>query len=400
LKGVKDMSKRGNGEGSIYKRADGIWCGQYSLEISGKRVRRSIYAKTRKEANDKLQQKLSEVNSGSYVDSTKILLGEWMFLWLKDFKKNQLKITTYENYMLNYETHIKGSSLESIPLNKLSTSALQRFYNYKLESGRSDGKGALSTRTVRYLYILINGALEQACRNGLISINVNKNTVLPSKKKTEFVPLTVVEVKRFLEKAKEDRLYCLFLLETVTGMRKGEILGLKWDDISMEQKKLRVHNNLCIVKNNSNKSGESKTKLILQDPKTIKSKRTLPLSDYMIQELKKHKNRQNQEKLVYRDVYEDKGMVFARLDGSFINPRELLRRFQNLLSKAGIEKKRFHDLRHTFASILLNENENPKVIQELLGHANISTTMDIYSHVLDETKVKTVDKLYQKIDIV
>jgi Site-specific recombinase XerD len=393
------MGKRGNGEGSIYKRLDGKWCAQYYLEKNGKKIRRSVYANTRKEVNEKLQLKLKEVSQNNIVDNSKILLENWMLQWLEDYKKNQLKITTYQNYFLNYETHIKESSIGSITLDKLTTSDLQRYYNTKLAAGRSDGKGALSIRTVRYIYILINGALEQACRNGMLLSNVNKNTVLPSKKKMEFIPLTVEEVQRFLAVAKEERLYALYLLETFTGMRKGEILGLKWEDIDMEEKRLRIHHNLCIVNNDELGEGQPKTKLILQDPKTEKSKRTLPLNDMIILELKKHKKRQSLEKMEYRDIYEDKGMVFTRLNGNYINPRELLRDFQELLEKAGIEKKRFHDMRHTFASILLNENENPKVIQELLGHSNISTTMDVYSHVLDETKVKTLDKLFQKVEV-
>lgn len=393
------MGKRGNGEGTINKRKDGLWCAQYSTEKDGKKIRRSVYAKTRKEANDKMQQKLKEATADIIIENSNMTLSEWMIQWLREFKKNQLKITTYQNYILNYETHIKGSTVGDIPLDKLTTSALQKYYNSKLEGGRSDGKGALSVRTVRYLYIIINGALEQACRNGILSTNVNKNTVLPSKKKTEFVPLTIDEVRKFLSVAKEDRLYPLYLLEIYSGLRKGEILGLKWGDIDIYGKKLRIHNNLCIVKND-NKDEDLKYKLILQEPKTEKSKRILPLNDLVIQELKNHKKRQNIEKMEYRDIYEDNGMVFARMDGSYINPRELLRRFQSLLKKAGIEQKRFHDMRHTFASILLNENENPKVIQDLLGHSNISTTIDIYSHVLEETKIKSIDKLTQKIEVV
>lgn len=390
------MGKRSNGEGGIYKRADGIWCGQYYEVVDGVKKRKSVYGKTQKIVKGKLEERFNQLNN--QVNEVKsVSLEGWVYEWLNEYKKNMLKQTTYENYIIYYETHIKDSKIGKMELDKLTTNDFQSYYNDKLQNGRSDGKGQLSPRTVRYLHIIISGAIDQAVKNGLVDRNVSRNVVLPAKKHKEIQPLSIKEVNIFLESIKNDRLFALYLLEITTGMRKGEILGLKWNNIDFANKRLTIQQSLCNVRDYSN--SDRKYKLVLMEPKTEKSKRTLPLNDAVIAALTKHRNRQSIEKQMYAEIYIDNDIVFAREDGQFINPRELLRRYQVLLKKAGIEQKRFHDLRHTFASILLNEKESPKVIQELLGHANISTTMDIYSHVLEETKVKTVEKLANKLQL-
>ncbi len=390
------MSKRSNGEGGIYKRADGIWCGQYYEVINGVKKRKSVYGKTQKIVKGKLEERFNQLNN--QVNEVKsVSLEGWVYEWLNEYKKNMLKQTTYENYIIYYETHIKDSMIGKMELDKLTTNDFQSYYNGKLQNGRSDGKGQLSPRTVRYLHIIISGALDQAVKNGLLERNVSRNVVLPAKRHKEIQPLTIEEVNIFLESIRDDRLFALYLLEITTGMRKGEILGLQWSNIDFVNKRITVQQSLCNVKDYSD--NDRKYKLVLMEPKTEKSKRTLPLNNAVIAALTKHRSIQNIEKQMYAEIYNDNDIVFAREDGQFISPRELLRRYQILLKKAGIEKKRFHDLRHTFASILLNEKESPKVIQELLGHANISTTMDIYSHVLEETKVKSIEKLENKLQL-
>lgn len=396
LKGELVMSKRSNGEGGIYKRADGIWCGQYYEVINGVKKRKSVYGKTQKIVKSKLEERFSELKN-KVPESKSITLEDWVAEWLNDYKKNMLKQTTYENYYIYYETHIRNSTIGKMELDRLTTNDLQSYYNEKLKNGRSDGKGRLSPRTVRYLHIIIRGAIDQAVKNGLIERNVSKYVVLPAKKHKEIQPLTIEEVDTFLKIAKKDRLFALYLLEITTGMRKGEILGLQWSNIDLVNKRVTIQQSLCNIRDYS--SSDRKYKLVLMEPKTEKSKRTLPLNDFVIAALTKHREKQNIEKQMYREIYNDNNVVFTREDGQFIHPRELLRRYHILLKKAGIEKKRFHDLRHTFASILLNEKESPKVIQELLGHANISTTMDIYSHVLEETKVKSIEKLANKLQL-
>lgn len=203
---------------------------------------------------------------------------------------------------------------------------------------------------------------------------------------------------RFLETAKDDRLYTLYLLEVMTGLRRGEILGLKWEDVDFKEGRLKVIHNLYRV-NNTDKDAESKYKLVLLTPKTESSKRSIPLNQFMVEELLRHKKEQEREKRLCGEDYCDLGMVFCKPDGDYISPREFLRQYQRLLQKAGLERKRFHDLRHTVASLLINANENPKVIQQLLGHSTISTTLDIYAHVMDRTLNRSVDNLCNQLEL-
>lgn len=388
------MGKRGNGEGTIYKRSDGLWTGQCMITLKDGTVKRkTIYGKTQKIVKDKIHNILEKEKQGYIVETSDIILEDWVELWLKEYKTN-LKITTKENYYIYFKKHIKGSLIGKKAINKLTALDMQRFYNKKFMG--DDKNKELSSTTVRYINIIISGALNQAVRNKLVNDNVCKSVVLPAKKRVEIVPLTVQEVKKFLNVAKYDRLYALYLLEMMTGMRRGEILGLKWEDIDFENKKINIRHNLCIV-NNDDENTTKKTKLVLLDPKTEKSKRTIPINMQVIYELQEHRKRQEDEKENYQDIYKDMGMVFCKVDGNYIYPRDFLRQYQGLLQKAGIEIKRFHDLRHTVASIMINENENPRVIQELLGHSQISTTMDIYAHVMEETKIRSLDNLYKKL---
>lgn len=175
-------------------------------------------------------------------------------------------------------------------------------------------------------------------------------------------------------------------------------MGLKWEDIDLMNKRIVVKNNLCRIINQDTEA-TSKYKMVLLSPKTEKSKRSIPINDYMVTELIKHKKVQEEEKKKVGELYKDLGMVFCKEDGNYIYPRDFVRQYQKILKKAGVENKRFHDLRHTVASLLINANENPKVIQELLGHSTISTTMDIYAHVLDETKDKSIEKLYNQLNL-
>ena len=387
------MARRSNGEGSIYKRADGRWCASRYIDYgNGKFKRKYVYGNTQKEVKEKLKE-LENYHEPKVKGMT---LFNWLIEWMEEYKKNMLKITTFENYMMYIQAYVKGSEIADIPLEKISTSALQKFYNTKLKG--TDSMKKLSRRSVEYLHTIIGSALQQAYKNELIKKNVNEFTVLPKKEQKEIEPLTIEEVERVLQVAKETELYSLILLEIYTGMRKGEILGLQWENVDFEKKVVWVRKNLCRVKNQDENDGR-KTKLILLEPKTKKSIREIPLSNEAVKVLRIHKKKQNEQKMLYRDIYQDNDIVFAKADGSFEDPREVLRKFHKILEKAGVRKCRFHDLRHTFASILLNEGESMKVIQELLGHSTITTTMDIYSHVAKETKERSIEVLERVVNI-
>jgi integrase len=388
------MGKRSNGEGTIFKRQDGRWCAQYTMSIDGAEKRKTVYGKTQKEVKEKLNTLKATIPVKNETEISKYTLSTWMRQWLENYKKPAVKVTTYQGYWMIYRSHIEKSDIAEIPISQLTTAVLQTFYNHLWSKGRSDGKGGLSPRMVRYVYVLVHGALEQAIRNELIERNVNQYVTIPGKEHKEIIPLSLQEAETFLEQCKDERLYALYVLALNTGMRKGELLGLQWHDIDFDKKQLTVVHNLALIAHNDIDTEEPrKSELFLTTPKSVKSKRTIPLNDFVVSQLLFHRERQAKEKEVYKNIYVDNSMVFCREDGTYIHPRYLLNNFQNILKKAGMQKYRFHDLRHTVASLLINNNENPKVVQELLGHSNISTTLDIYTFIQDETKRNTVSKL-------
>ena len=378
------MSKRSNGEGTIYKRKNGTWCASYYIAMPQGKKRKSVYGKTQKEVREKLKKAQRDAEQQSVMNDRKITLSDWVEIWLKDYKVNNLKITTYQNYEINYEKHIKESTIGKKNLDTLSAKDFQKFYNEK--------KKTLSSRTVRYLHTIINGAMKQAMKEHLINENVNEAVELPKKEKKEISVMTVDEMKRLLELFKESSYYALFLLEMQTGLRKGEILGLHWEDIDFENGKMHVRHNLCRI------TGEDgKAKLVLMEPKTLTSKRSIPLTTGMLEVLKKHKAEQDADIVRIGEAYHEQGIVFSDALGEYISPRKLLQVFQDTLKKAGLPRYRFHDLRHSFASILLQEGESVKVIQELLGHSMISTTLDIYTHTSEAMKREGINELSEML---
>jgi len=369
--------RRGNNEGSIYKRPDGSWIGQVSTgydPATGKPKRKSFYGQTRQEVNAKITKALQEVQNGIYIEPTKTTLGEWLDRWLTTYKKGQIKPITYEGYESLIKVHIQPA-LGNIPMAKLQANVLQNFYNEKLEHGRADGEGGLSTRMVRYFHAVIRQALEQAVKEGILNRNVADATSPPVIKNKQMKPLSEDELLSFLEAAKHDRLFTAYLLAATTGLRRGELLGLCWDCVDLEAGSIAVKRQLIPLK-----SG-----LVLQeDTKSRSSKRNISLTDDAIRELKAHKRRQAQEKLAMGEAYQNLNLCFCKEDGSYLRPENFVKVFQQQLESAGLPKVRLHDLRHGHASLLLQRGIPAKMVQERLGHSSITMTLNLYSHVTPE----------------
>lgn len=285
--------------------------------------------------------------------------------------------------------HIKPE-IGNIQLKKLQPHHLQKLYNDKRTHGRVDGQGGLSARSVRIMHTVLHSALGQALKEGLVARNVSEATILPRYERKEPRVLTLEEEKRFFKALAEDRLGPAFLLDLGSGLRCGELLALRWEDVNLEEGIIRVSRSLSRVKTDG---GPTKTILIFQEPKSKKSKRTIPLPKWAVAALKTQKARQNQEKLLAGPSYQDNGLVFATEFGKPIEPRNFTRKFHQLIKKAGITRTNLHALRHTYATRLLEANEHPKVVQELLGHSQIGVTLDTYSHVMPEIKQAAAAKL-------
>ena len=379
------MAKRGNGEGSILQLRDGRWQGRlrYTDPLTGTSHRKAVYGKTAKEARDKLRLFSKELEKGITQKNGSFTFGEWLDQWLDAHVKRQTRLTTWENYFLISKFHIKPE-IGNILLDKLQPRDLQNMYNKKRDLGRIDGKGGLSPRYVGLMHLVCNMALKQAVKEGLIARNVSEATTPPKKVKREIQSMTEAQIRHFLTENKEDRLFAAFYLLIATGLRRGELLGLKWSDLDLEAGKMHIQRSLA--KTNTRRAQFHETK-------TARAQRMVPLTADVVAELERHKERQEAEKGKLGEAYEDKDMVFCREDGVPIHPDAFYGKFGKLLKKADLPHFRVHDLRHTFATMMLKQEVHAKVVQEILGHSTISVTLDTYSHVLPGIKEESMEKM-------
>ena len=346
--------------------------------------------KSVKELADKQPEHFANALSESQNDTrtkegTKWTLQLWLAYFLKNYKQNEIKETTFDSYMGIYRAHILNTDIGKCKLSELKSDDLQMVYNDMTKDG-------YNAKTVRHVFILINMALKKAVKLRYIDENANDFVTLPKKKRFEGKALTAEEARIIFENAKEEKLYPIVALTLCTGMRKGEVMALKWENINFRDRELHVEGNLCRVRE-SNAGGRSKYVDKVLEPKSAKSIRTVPLTEKAMEALLIQKQRQDEIKEKYKGVYDDQGFVFTEVDGSLLRQKGFMEEYHAFLKKYGISDIRFHDLRHTFATLLFEEGESAKVIQELLGHSTITITMDIYTHVSQKGKKAAVSKL-------
>ena len=370
------MAKRGSGEGSIYKRSDGRWVGVVDLGwLDGKRNRKSMYAKTRKEVQEKLNKALSSHQEGQPLPSDRLTVGQFLSSWLEQSVKPKARLSTLESYEEIVRLHIEPN-LGKVQLSKLTPMHVTKLVNTKLSRG-------LSPRRVQYIHAVLRRSLAIAVKWELVSRNVAKLADSPSIRRTEVVPLQIQESRHFLQAVQGDRLAALYTLAITTGLRQGEILGLCWTDINLTNGSITIRNSL-------QKHGG---RYSLVEPKSTKSRRTLVLPELAIVAIRAHKRRQLVERLRMTGEPNEFDLVFTTRAGTPINRHNLTRDFQALLRREGLPKLRFHDLRHTAASLLLAENVQPRDIMEVLGHSQIGLTMNLYSHVMKPAMQNAADRM-------
>lgn len=361
------MGKRGNGEGSISRRKNGTWRAEYVVFTAEGRRRKTVYGKTRSEVAKKLAKALSQREDGLFFDDEGLTVEGYLERWLKDSVKENVRSRTLSNYQMQVRRHIVPA-LGRIKLKNLTPAHVQGLYRQKLDTG-------LSSSSVRYIHAVLHRALKQALRWGLIPRNVTDAVDIPKLVREEVRALSPEEARQFLKAARGDRFEALYVLALSCGLRRGEILGLKWTDMDLGAKgTLRITRQLQRMRDGSG--------LQFTAPKSGKG-RAVRLPKRAVEALKAHRARQAEEKLKAGSLYEDGGLVFATEVGTPLEPSNIDRRsFKPLLEKARLPDIRFHDLRHTCATTLLKMGQHPKFVQDLLGHANIALTLDTYSHVL------------------
>ncbi len=363
------VAKKGNGEGSIYEhKRNGKkvgYRGAYTVHTAEGPKRRYVSGKTREEARRNLTEAVGNRDKGLVFDAGKMTVGEYLDCWLADCVKGTVRASTFERYEYAVHPHIKPA-LGRVKLKSLTPAHVRRFYREKLDAG-------LSPATVHKMHVVLHKALDQAVSDGMISRNVTDALKLPRIDREEINPLTAEEANRLIEAAHGDRLKALYVLAVHSGLRQGELLALRWEDLDLEARTLRVRRTLTWAGG----------KHSLAEPKTKKSRRTVRLTTGAVAALRDHLERQLSEMDRLGSLYKNGNLVFTNETGGIVNPSNLRNRsFAKLLERAGLSRARFHDLRHTCATLLLSKNVNPKIVSEMLGHANIAITLDTYSHVL------------------
>lgn len=367
------MAKRGHGEGTIYQRKDGRWAASITLE---NRRRKTFYSKTRKEVQEKLRVALNEQKQGILSTGPQQTMKQFLEQWLEEVHRPSIRIGTYKGYRGYLDKHILPA-LGHLPIQKLTPQHVQAFYSRKQQEG-------LSAKSVNNIHGMLHKALDHAVRWGLAPRNVCDAVSLPKQSRHETQPLTEKQARQLLVAARGHSLEGLLTLAVTTGMRSGELLALKWQDINFDTDSLHIRRSMGYI------SGKGYLEF---EPKTSRSRRKIVLPSFVCEALKQHRTRQLEARLKAGTRWQDHDLVFCNMYGGYLDPAHLRQRFDKLLKDTGLPDVRFHDLRHSAATILLSMGVPAKVVQEILGHSQISMTMDIYSHVLPDMQQEAMAKM-------
>jgi len=360
--------RRGSGEGTIsYRKKEERYEGKYTVQTSSGPKRKTIYGKTYAEARAKLAKAIGERDAGLIFDAEDLTVAEYLNKWLKGPARKNVRSSTYARYEQLSRKHLIPA-LGRMKLKKLSAIHLEGLYEAKLEEG-------LAPRTVNYIHVTMSKALRYAVGKDLIRQKVASLAEAPQPKSPEMRTLNRKQVGDFLEAARGDSLEALYVLALATGMRRSELLGLKWEDVDLQARIVLVRRGLTISPNGG---------IEIDDPKRFDSKRRLEISSEVAAILKEHRKHQAEERIAAASgVWRDEGFVFTTHSGGYLHPNTLYTAyFKPLRERAGVPPIHFHDLRHTYATLALLNGIPVKVVSEVLGHKDIATTLRTYAHVL------------------
>jgi integrase len=342
----------------------------------------------KKDAEKRLNELIHQRETDSFVKPSKMTLAEYLRNWLRDYAYSNLSPNTAEGYDIIINHHLIPI-LGSIPITQLKPDAIQSYIGHKLSQVKASGKGQLSSRTVRHHIICLHTALQNAVKMGLLIRNPVDAITIPRAARHEMQTMSENDIHRFLELANNTQYYALFYTALFTGMRRSELLALRWQDIDLMLLQCSVNRSLHQIKGG---------KIVFRQPKTEKSRRLIALSPSLARLLHDYHTSQDilKESLDYPKLKED-DLVFCHYDGKPFLPNTVSHNWEKLVRKAGIGNFRLHDARHTHASLMLKQGIHPKIVQERLGHSSIQITLDTYSHVapgLQQAAAEKFDSLF------
>ena len=369
---------RGKNEGSLHQRPNGTWRAQ--LSVDGRRISKGF--KTKAEAQEWLRNTQTQVESGFDYHAGKITLAEYLPVWLENHRVT-LRPKTADQYQRIIEKHILPR-LGGTQVKNLRITRVEQFYSELVQSG-------LGVRTVRIVHTILHRAFEKALRYGLVVSNPTQGATLPRYKQGEMQVLDESQVTQFLVAAQDSPYQALYFLALTTGMRQGELLGLKWIDLQWHSGALLVQRQVQDIRGQGT---------IYQEPKTRASRRTIKLGEVTLQVLRLHRERQQALKASAGNRWKENDLIFPSKIGSPLDPSNLRLDYKRVLETAGLPKIRFHDLRHTAASLMLNHGVPVIVASKRLGHSKPSITLDIYGHLYQEMQVEVAKKMDELVSLV
>jgi integrase len=326
---------------------------------------------TKKDAEKKLAELLHQFDTGTFIKPGKTTLAEFLERWLKDYAWPNLAPRTAEGYEDIIRRHIIPS-LGNIPMMQLKPEHIQRYYSDKLAKGRCDGKGALSAQSVRHHHMVLHKALDCAMQWGLLTRNAADAVTAPHAQRPEMQTWNEDDIRHFLKAAKGTPYHPIFYLALFTGMRRSELLALRWCDVDLLFSQIYVSRSLHHLRDGNS---------VFRQPKTDKGRRTVALPPSAVLILEEHRQKQTLDRAMLGKSLNEDDLVFSGPEGKPLLPNTVTHAWIKLVRRIGLKNIRLHDARHSHASLMLKQGIHPKVVQERLGHASIQVTLDLYSHV-------------------
>lgn len=366
---------------NIRQRPNGTWEGRY-YGADGKQ--HSLYGRTKAIVKDKLATKRAEIAQGNSITETDLTVEQWGWEWMKTFKAGKIKHSTMDNYESNFQHHVVPY-IGNVKLKDLTTLMVQRVYILLEKEG-------LSPKSIRNVHGMLHGMLDKAMRMDLIRRNVSNNCELPRIQKHEMHPLTKEEMGAFMTLARDDEYYLMMRFDFFTGLRESELIGLTWDCVDFEKHTLRVYRQFVRIA-----AGTDKGRMMYTPLKNGKE-RTITLTPTAMNVLREACRKQSEQRLhAGSSWHNEHNMVFTRANGHFVRFKTLYVHFKDIVKKLGRPEVRFHDVRHTYATLSLQSHVDPKTLSEALGHATVAFTLDVYGHSNSDMRQQAADQLEKLI---